>query len=74
MSNVLMPVDLGFFSSFRITSARRDIDIDLPAQVEFYFSDSNLPRDRFLREKVAENPEVSLEAKLSEACSIVSED
>ena len=25
------------------------------AQLEFYFSDSNLPRDRFLREAVEEN-------------------
>ncbi len=27
------------------------------AQVEFYFSDSNLPKDRFLKGKVAEDPE-----------------
>lgn len=27
-------------------------------QVEFYFSDSNLPRDKFLREKIDEEPEV----------------
>ncbi|EIE26293.1 hypothetical protein COCSUDRAFT_46027 [Coccomyxa subellipsoidea C-169] len=26
-------------------------------QIEFYFSDSNLPRDKFLREKIAEDPE-----------------
>ncbi len=26
-------------------------------QVEFYFSDSNLPQDKFLKEKVAENAE-----------------
>ena len=28
-------------------------------QVEFYMSDSNLPRDAFLKEKVAADPEVS---------------
>lgn len=27
------------------------------SQVEFYFSDSNLPRDKFMSEKVAENAE-----------------
>ena len=27
-------------------------------QVEFYFSDSNLPRDKFLRDKIQEDPEV----------------
>ena len=26
-------------------------------QIEFYFSDSNLPRDRFMLERVHENPE-----------------
>lgn len=26
-------------------------------QVEFYFSDSNLPKDKFLKDKVAQNPE-----------------
>jgi hypothetical protein len=26
-------------------------------QMEFYFSDSNLPRDRFMLERVHENPE-----------------
>ncbi|GFR42570.1 hypothetical protein Agub_g3468, partial [Astrephomene gubernaculifera] len=26
-------------------------------QVEFYFSDSNLPKDKFLKEKIAEDPE-----------------
>ena len=26
--------------------------------MEFYFSDSNLPRDKFLLEKIGENPEV----------------
>ncbi len=26
-------------------------------QVEFYFSDSNLPKDKFLRSLVANNPE-----------------
>lgn len=29
----------------------------LSNQVEFYFSDSNLPRDKFLNEKVAADPE-----------------
>ena len=28
------------------------------SQVEFYFSDSNLPRDKFLRDKIQEDPEV----------------
>ena len=28
-----------------------------PAQIEFYFSDSNLPRDKFLQEKVAQSPD-----------------
>lgn len=28
------------------------------AQVEFYFSDSNLPRDKFLREKIEADPQV----------------
>jgi hypothetical protein len=27
-----------------------------PTQVEFYFSDSNLPKDKFLKSKVAEDP------------------
>lgn len=27
-------------------------------QVEFYFGDSNLPRDKFLREKIDEDSEV----------------
>ena len=26
-------------------------------QVEFYFSDSNLPKDKFLKERIASNPE-----------------
>ena len=28
-----------------------------PSQVEFYFSDSNLPKDKFLKEKIAADPE-----------------
>lgn len=28
-------------------------------QVEFYFSDSNVPRDNFLRSKIDEDPEVT---------------
>ena len=28
-------------------------------QIEFYFSDSNVPRDKFLREKIAESAEAS---------------
>ncbi len=32
-------------------------------QVEFYFSDSNLPRDKFLREKIEEDPEVCKRAQ-----------
>ena len=31
----------------------------LSVQVEFYFSDSNLPRDKFLKEQVAAEPEAS---------------
>jgi hypothetical protein len=31
--------------------------LDTLVQVEFYFSDSNLPKDRFLKGKVAEDPE-----------------
>lgn len=33
-------------------------DVPMLMQVEFYFSDSNLPRDKFLREKIQEDPEV----------------
>ena len=28
-----------------------------PLQVEFYFSDSNLPKDKFLKERIAEDPD-----------------
>ena len=34
----------------------------LVTQVEFYFSDSNLPRDRFLRGKTEQNEQVRLQA------------
>ncbi|BDA41164.1 Lupus La protein homolog [Coccomyxa sp. Obi] len=33
-------------------------------QVEFYFSDSNLPRDKFLKEKIAENAEGFVDLEL----------
>ncbi|KAK9841853.1 hypothetical protein WJX81_007447 [Elliptochloris bilobata] len=36
---------------------RKDIAARIQKQVEFYFSDSNLPRDPFLCSKVEENPE-----------------
>ena len=31
--------------------------VKLVNQIEFYFSDSNLPRDKFLRETVENDPE-----------------
>lgn len=34
-----------------------DVRKSVQRQVEFYFSDSNLPRDKFLREKIEEDPE-----------------
>ncbi|DBA75921.1 TPA: hypothetical protein ACH3X2_008982 [Trebouxia sp. C0005] len=34
-----------------------DVRQSVQRQVEFYFSDSNLPRDKFLREKIEEDPE-----------------
>ncbi|KAL3153757.1 hypothetical protein ABBQ32_013347 [Trebouxia sp. C0010 RCD-2024] len=34
-----------------------DVRNAVQRQVEFYFSDSNLPRDKFLREKIDEDPE-----------------
>lgn len=41
----------------RMTLIKRISDAD-GLQVEFYFSDSNLPRDKFLRDKIEEDPEV----------------
>jgi hypothetical protein len=41
----------------------QDFDLLHPSavlQVEFYFSDSNVPRDNFLQGKMRENPEVRL--------------
>lgn len=34
-------------------------------QFEFYFSDSNLPRDDYMKQRVAENPEVILSTIVS---------
>ena len=42
-------------------------------QLEFYFSDSNLPRDKFLRETVERDPESYVDLKLIlkfNACAI----
>ena len=35
-----------------------DIRFMVHVQIEFYFSDSNLPRDAFMAERIAEDPEV----------------
>lgn len=43
---------------YRGRSKKREMGVDLDAvrrQVEYYFSDSNLPRDKFLRAKTEEN-------------------
>ncbi|KAL9648669.1 hypothetical protein ABK040_016298 [Willaertia magna] len=40
-----------------------DLDRKIREQVEFYFSDSNLPKDKFLRSLVANNPEGYVELK-----------
>ena len=41
-------------------------------QIEFYFSDSNLPRDVFMAERITEDPEVwsllTAEIKLFRVC------
>ena len=34
-----------------------EVERKIQEQVEFYFSDSNLPKDKFLRSLVANNPE-----------------
>ena len=44
-----------------------DVRFMVRVQIEFYFSDSNLPRDVFMAERIAEDPEVW---SLTTACVI----
>lgn len=43
---------------FIFEKSEHQLSSGLFLQLEFYFSDSNLPRDKFLRGKTQEDPEV----------------
>ena len=53
------PVHAGIASSNQLAGLYLCVDGGPGVQVEFYFSDSNLPRDPFLCGKVEEDPEAS---------------
>ena len=38
-------------------------------QIEFYFSDSNAPRDKFLLEKIKSHPEVNCQQAQIKSCA-----
>ncbi len=44
-------------TQLRAAPPRPDTPPRLWRQVEFYFSDSNLPKDKFLKERISEDPD-----------------